>query len=318
MKKILVTGASGTLGRPLVSELRERDHAVWTCDLKHEEGDFHTRCDVAEFRQLDRVVGQESFDYVYHLAAEFGRMNGEVFYEQGWRTNVIGTRNLLELQRLYRFRLIHASTSEVYGTMAASELREITAASMGELHNDYAISKWVNEQQIRNFMASYGTQTMILRFFNAYGPGEIYHPYRSVVCLFCYNALMGRPYTVYRGYSRVFMYIDDFIPTLANACERFLPGETINVGGSEYRSVEDLSEMILMYLGIDDSLVHYSDVDLHNVQSKRPDIRMARKALGHDPAVTLEEGVPKTIEWMKEVYAQDGLSSALFPRTGSR
>ena len=98
------------------------------------------------------------------------------------------------------------------------------------------------------------------------------------------------------------MYIDDFIPTLANCCENFRDGEVVNIGGREYRSVEDLSNIILGVLKKKDSLVHYREVDEHNVTNKRPDISRAVELLDHDPKVTLEEGVAETIRWMRKVY----------------
>jgi len=151
-----------------------------------------------------------------------------------------------------------------------------------------------------NFEKRYGNQCVRLRFFNAYGPGEYYHNYRSVVCLFVYRALRALPYQVYEGYHRVFMYIDDFIPTLANVVDN--AGEVYNVGGEEFRSVRELSDLILDYLGTDDRYVTYLPEDKHNVQNKRPDIARAKGAFGHDPRTTLEQGVPRTIEWMKQVY----------------
>ena len=79
-------------------------------------------------------------------------------------------------------------------------------------------------------------------------------------------------------------------------------GEVYNIGGKEFRSVKELSNLILDYTGADPNLVEYLPEDKHNVLSKRPDIEKAMKLFGHDPQVTLEEGVPKTIEWMKSVY----------------
>ncbi|MGH7553832.1 MAG: NAD-dependent epimerase/dehydratase family protein, partial [Longimicrobiales bacterium] len=117
-----------------------------------------------------------------------------------------------------------------------------------------------------------------------------------------YRALHGLPYEVYEGYHRVFMYVDDFIPTLANVCDRFVAGEVYNIGGEEYRSVRELSDLVLRYSDRDDRLVKYLPEDRHNVQNKRPDISKAKLALGHDPRTILEQGVPATIEWMKEVY----------------
>ena len=303
MKRILVTGSKGTLGTPLVQELLKRGHEVWQCDFQHQRDDNYIRADVSNYRQLERVFEANQYDYVYHLAAEFGRINGEEYYDTLWETNVIGTRNILEWQRKKGFRLIFASSSEIYGDTVKGILSEDVPLNESIIqHNDYALTKWVNEIQIMNFEKRHGNECVRLRFFNAYGPGEFYHHYRSVVCLFCYRAMFGIPYQVYEGYHRVFMYIDDFTPTLANVVEDFIPGEVYNIGGEDYRSVRELSNLILDYLGLDDRLVEYLPEDKHNVLSKRPDIAKAKLAFGHNPKATLEEGVPKTIEWMKSVY----------------
>ncbi|MDD5510978.1 MAG: NAD(P)-dependent oxidoreductase [Dehalococcoidales bacterium] len=303
MAKILVTGSKGSLGKPLVKELKRRGHEVWQVDLQHHLDDNYLRADISSYRQMERVF-QQRYDYVYHLAAEFGRINGEEYYDTLWQTNVIGTRNILELQKQKGFRLIFASSSEIYGEVDADILSEELPLYQSIIQlNDYAISKWVNELQCMNFEKRFGSEIVRCRFFNAYGPGEHYNNYRSVVCLFCYRALHDLPYQVYQNYNRVFMYIDDFIPTLANVADRFTPGELYNIGGHEYRGVEDLSKVILDYLGLDDSRVVYLPQDVHNVKNKRPDITRARQFLGHDPRITLEEGIPRTIEWMRKVYA---------------
>jgi dTDP-glucose 4,6-dehydratase len=302
MAKILVTGSHGTLGRPLVAELNRRGHEVWGCDLQHHSYENYFRADMSKYRQLERVF-EQPYDYVYHLAAEFGRINGEEYYDTLWETNVIGTRNILEFQRSKGFKLIFASSSEIYGDNHSAILEESIPLNQSIIqHNDYATTKWVNEIQIMNFEKRYDNPCVRLRFFNASGPGAHYHHSRSVVCLFGYRALKDLPYDVYEGYHRVFMYIDDFIPTLANVCDNFVPGEVYNIGGEEFRSVHELSDLILKCCGKDDSLITYSPEDKHNVQNKRPDISKAQEAFGHNPAITLEEGVPKTIDWMKEIY----------------
>jgi dTDP-glucose 4,6-dehydratase len=300
--RILVTGSKGTLGFPLVKELSRRGHEVWGCDLQHQRDDNYIRADVSNYRQLERVFGQD-YDYVYHLAAEFGRINGEEYFDTLWETNVIGTRNVLEWQKKKGFRLIFASSSEIYGDKHADILKEDMPLNYSIIQpNDYAVTKWVNEIQIMNFEKRFGIEVVRCRFFNAYGPGEYYHHYRSVVCLFCYRALFGIPWQVYEGYHRVFMYINDFIPTLANVMENFKPGEVYNIGGAEFRSVEELSDLVLKYTGASKSLVSYLPEDKHNIQNKRPDITKAKREFGHDPKIPLEVGVPKTIEWMKSVY----------------
>ncbi len=302
MAKILVIGSRGTLGVPLVEELKNRGHEVWEVDLQHHAGERYFRADISEYRQLERVF-EQPYEFVYHLAAEFGRINGEEYYDTLWKTNVIGTRNILEWQLKKGFKLIFTSSSEIYGEAAEPLLSEDLPKYKTILqHNDYALSKWVNEVQIINFEKKHQSPIVRLRLFNAYGPGEYYHPYRSVVCLFVYRALKGIPYDVFEGYSRVFMYIDDLISSMANAANRFIPGEVYNLGGTEYRSVKDLSDLVLKQTGGDPGLVRYLPEDKHNTVSKRPDIRKAVLNLGHNPRVSLEEGLPKTVEWMKSVY----------------
>jgi dTDP-glucose 4,6-dehydratase len=314
VSKILVTGSEGTIGKRLVECLEARGHVVYGVDAKHTSRELYERADVGEYRQIRRAIDNFYPDVVYHLAAEFGRLNGDTYYEQNWKTNVIGTRHILEIQEEYDFRLVFASSSEVYGEFADRDyLHEgDVQAKMGapRLTNDYAISKWVNEQQIINATERYNTDTVTLRFFNAYGPGEYYTPYRSVVALFVYRALMGLPFKVYEGYHRTFMYVDDFIPTLANAHEEGAAGVTYNIGGVDYRSVEELADLVILHTGCDPELAVRVGQETHNTTSKRPDIRRATEVLGHDPTVPLEIGVPRLIEWMRDVYDLKQLAPA--------
>lgn len=306
MAKVLVTGSKGTLGKPLVAELKKRGHEVWEVDLQHGPGEKYFRADIGNYRQLERVFEQD-YDYVYHLAAEFGRINGEHYYDTLWETNVIGTRNILEWQLKKGFKLIFTSSSEIYGEAQEPLLTEDLPLQKTIIqHNDYALTKWANEVQVINFEKKYEVPIVRLRLFNAYGPGEYYHPYRSVVCLFIYRALHGLPYDVYEGYHRVFMYVDDLIPTIANVQDNFKAGEVYNIGGTEYRSVHELSDLVLKYTKGDPSLVRYLPEDKHNTVSKRPDIQKAIRDLNHNPQIILEEGIPKTVEWMKEVYGVKG------------
>ncbi|BAE86219.1 dTDP-glucose 4,6-dehydratase [Desulfitobacterium sp. LBE] len=304
MAKVLVTGSKGTLGTRLVEELRKRGHEVWEVDLQHDAEEKYFRADIAKYRQLERVFEQD-YDYVYHLAAEFGRINGEHYYDTLWETNVIGTRNILEWQLKKGFKLIFTSSSEIYGEAQEPLLTEDLPQQKTIIqHNDYALTKWANEVQIINFEKRYETPIVRLRLFNAYGPGEYYHPYRSVVCLFVYRALKGIPYDVYEGYHRVFMYVDDLIPTIANVGNNFKPGEVYNIGGTEYRSVRELSDLVLKYTQGDPGLIRYLPEDKHNTVSKRPDIQKAVRDLGHNPKMLLEEGIPITVEWMKKIYGE--------------
>lgn len=307
MAVILVTGSKGTLGGRLVQQLRQNGHQVWQVDTHHQPDSQYFRADVASYRQLEPVF-EQPYDYVYHLAAEFGRINGEEFYDTLWQTNVIGTRNVLEFQRRKGFKLIFASSSEIYGETQVELLDEDLPLRQPIIpHNDYAMTKWVNEVQIMNFERRYGVPVVRLRFFNAYGPGERYHNYRSVVCLMAYRALHNLPWTVFEGYHRTFMYVDDFIPTLARVADRFVPGEVYNLGGTDFRSVRELSDLILKLTGADPGLVTDLPEDRHNTVSKKPDISRAVRDLAHDPKIRLEVGLPLTLDWLRHEYPYQGV-----------
>jgi len=299
---VLVTGGLGVVGRPLVQELRRRGHNVWVIDLFHHHDLQSMRCDIGEFRQLQEIFKVADFDYVYHLAAEFGRLNGEDFYERMWKTNVIGTKNLIKLQEQKKFRMIFSSSSEIYGDYHGLMTEDIPMKQPIRQLNDYAISKWVNEQQIMNSADRFGTETVRLRLFNSYGPGEYYSPYRSAVCIFIYRALYNMPYTVYTKHVRSITYIDDMVSAMANVVNNFKIGEVFNISGDHSATMKEISDLILSILGKDDSLVKYEDIERNNALNKTADNSKAKRDLGYKTTVRLEEGLKKTIEWLKGVY----------------
>src|SRR6185437_8995802 len=216
MSKILVTGGLGTVGKVLAYTLRKRGHQVTVSGLEHNHEEGYIRCDVGSYMQLSRVFDKGEFDYVYNLAAEFGRWNGEDYYDRLWVSNVVGTKNMLRLQERHKFRLIHFSSSEVYGDYEGEMREDVMDKFEIRQLNDYALTKWVNEQQIMNSASMHGTQSVRVRLFNTYGPGEHYSTYRSVICLFIYAALHDRPYKVYLGHHRTSSYVTDTCDTLAN------------------------------------------------------------------------------------------------------
>lgn len=305
MAKILVTGGLGFIGSSLVRELRRRGHEVWICDILHSSDPESIRCDVSKFRQLERVFETAGyFDFVYHLAAEYGRWNGEHYYENLWLTNVVGTKNLIRLQERKKFRMIFFSSAEVYGDYRGVMREEVPEKIHIHLLNDYAMTKWVGEMMVKNSAMQYGTETVIIRPFNVYGPGEHYHPYRGFIPKFIYHALHDIPYTVYLGHKRTLEYITDFCEAVANIVDNFKPGEVYNIGGDKQYEIKYISDLILNYLGKDDSLVTYKEAEPFTTKVKIPDSTKAKRDLGFKITVEPEEGIPKTIEWFKRVYGQ--------------
>jgi len=306
MPRILVTGGTGFIGTNLVLELRARQHEVWISDLGQSEGPNYIRCDVSQHRQLERIFESHDFDYVYHLAAEYGRWNGEDYYENLWLTNVIGTKNLIRLQEKKRFRMIFFSSAEVYGDHDGKMSEDVMDNVPLKQMNDYAMTKWVGEMQALNSEAMFGTETVRVRPVNAYGPHEHYSPYRGVIPAFIYRALHDQPYTVYEGHIRIFDYVEDTCRTFANIVDNFKPGEVYNVGGREEweHDIRYVSDLVLRHLGKDDSRVTYNPAEPFTTRVKHMDFSKARRDLRHDPTVPLEEGIPRTIDWMKREYGR--------------
>jgi len=303
-KRILVTGGAGFIGRHLVRELRSRGHEVLSVDLYNSDLDDFRRCDVREFRQLEEACQKRTLDYAYHLAAEYGRWNGEDFYENLWRTNVVGTKNLIRLQERLGFRLVLFSSAEVYGDYNGLMREDVMDLTEIKQLNDYAISKWVCELMSLNSADQFSTQTVRVRPVNCYGPGEHFTPYRGFIPKFIYSALHNKPYTVYAGHKRIIDYVEDTCRTVANIVENFTPGEVYNVGGRpEWESdIKDYSDMVLRFVGRDDALVTYKDAEPFTTHVKRVDCSKAVRDLGHNPRVAPEEGIRRTVEWMRKVY----------------
>jgi dTDP-glucose 4,6-dehydratase len=300
--KILVTGGLGAVGRPLVAELTARGHDVWVADRGHWHGKKYMRFDVGEYRQVAALFENQSFEMVYHLAAEFGRWNGEDFYETLWRSNAVGTKHMIRLQERLRFRMVFTSSSEVYGDYRGVMSEDVLDTVPIRQMNDYAITKWVNEMQIMNSADMQGTETVRVRLFNTYGPGEYYSPYRSVICRWIYHALHNEPYVVYTRHKRTSTYVDDTARTLATIAECFKPGEVYNVTGSSLHDMKTPSDIIRCQLGLDETLVEYREEEPQTTLEKIVDGSKGQRDLDMKTTVDLEEGIARTIAWQREVY----------------
>ena len=309
-KRILVTGGSGFIGTNLVAELESRGHEVIAADLLNTDREHYIRADVRNFRQLERIFENNTFDYVYHLAAEYGRWNGEDYYENLWETNCIGTKHMIRLQEKKKFRMIFYSSAEVYGDYEGRMTEDVmihNPISDTYQMNDYAITKWAGELMCLNSAKMAGTETVRVRPVNCYGPHEHYSPYRGFIPKFIWHALHDKPYTVFKGHKRIIDFVEDSCRTWANIVDNFIPGEVYNVAGKPEweRDIKQYSDLILKAVGKDDSLVTYEGAEPFTTKIKTIDCSKAERDLNHNPKITPEEGIKRTVEWMRWNYHID-------------
>ncbi len=308
MNKVLITGGSGFIGTNLSNELSKRGISNIITDTNKTEKTNYVRADVGNLRQLSAIFDKYgTFDYVFHLAAEYGRWNGEDFYEDLWQTNAVGTKNILRLQEKLKFKLIFFSSAEVYGDYEGQMNESIMINNpIKDTYqmNDYAITKWAGELMCYNSRRMFGTETVIVRPVNCYGPYEHFTEYRGFIPKFIYNALNKRTYTVYKNHKRIIDYVEDTCRTIANIIDNFIDGEIYNIGGKNEWEMEikAYSDLILKKIGISDSIVEYKESEINTTKIKQIDFSKSIRDLNHKPITDPEEGISKTVDWMKKYY----------------
>jgi dTDP-glucose 4,6-dehydratase len=323
--KVLVTGGAGFIGSNLVHYLvRERGYDVLTVDKLTYAGNKASLDLVADrpnhrFLQADicdRAAIAEAFasfqpDRVMHLAAESHVDRSITGAEDFIVTNVLGTFTMLEAARAHyqalapeareRFRFLHVSTDEVYGSLPAEGLFSETTPY--DPSSPYSASKASSDHLAQAWHRTYGLPVVVSNCSNNYGP---YHFPEKLIPLTMLNAMAGKELPVYgRGENiRDWLYVADHARALDIIAERGRPGETYNVGGRNERRNIDVVRRICAVL---DRLVpgDAPREELIRFVADRPghDARYAIDAtkleteLGWTAAETFETGIEKTVEW---------------------
>ncbi len=303
--KILITGGLGTIGRLLNYYLIKKNYEVIYLDLAHNNDKNYYRCDLSKYAQIAKLFDKYKFDLVYHTGAEFGRWNGEDFYENVWLSNVIGTKNILRLQEIYKFKLIFFSSSEVYGDYEGLMSENVLDKFPIKQMNDYAISKWTNEMQIKNSMLQFNTKSVILRLFNTYGPGEIFNEYRSVVSRFVHNCIKDEDLIVYKGHKRTSTYIKDLINVCLEIPSNFKSGETYNVAGDDVHSIEELAKIVIKNCENTKSKIVIKDSEIMTTKDKVTTNSKIKNDFNFKQSISIDQGISNTYKWMKNYYNND-------------
>jgi UDP-glucose 4-epimerase len=298
----LITGAAGFLGATLANHLSKQGHQVRgiddlsTGDKAALSPDVHfTRGDVNDRPKLWTLL--QDVDVVYHLAARVSVPESVLYPREYNAANVGGTVSLMEAMRDVGVRrVVMASSGAVYGDLGAQPIKEDSPPNP---RSPYAVSKLAAEHYIRTIGRLWGMETVSLRIFNAYGPGQrlpVSHP--PVVPHFIKQTLRNGSLVVHSdgAQTRDYVYVDDVVSALVAAMTApNLDGEVINIGSGVETSVRDLVNAVTKIVPGKAEVIYNPRVS-GGVSRMRADLTLAKQKLSYTPSVSLEDGLRMTYE----------------------
>lgn len=314
-KKIFVSGGAGFIGTTLCARLVD-DNEIVIFDNEHRNALKYTelakhpnirfvRGDVLDYQSVLKAM--EGCQIVVHLAAIAGV--DEVFNHPvlTMKVNMLGTYHVLEAGLQHRVeRLVDFSTSEVFGSYAfrVQEGDVTSLGAVGETRWTYAVSKLATEHLAHNYFKEFGLPTVSIRPFNIYGPLQVG---QGAIHSFVVRALRGEDLVVHNDGAqiRAWCYIDDIVDGVVLALTSpEAVGQAFNIGNP--RSVVTVYNLAREVIRLSESTsqIRFEVVDRVDVELRIPSITKAQKLLGFHPAVDLEMGLLRTIEWYRNMLKE--------------
>lgn len=308
---VVVTGAAGFIGSNLTDALLTAGHEVLAIDdlssgaAENVDGRVDwLRADVADVDAMtEAFAGRE---VVFHQAAHRSVVRSVDQPLASDHANTHGTLSVLAAARAAGVRrVVYASSSSVYGTAEVRPTPETVAPCPG---SPYAVSKLAGEHYARVYTELYDLETVSLRYFNVYGPRQ--RPdsaYAPVIPLFIDLLRRGEPPTVHGDglQTRDFTYVGDVVRAnelAATAPAATSSGRVLNVAGGAEVSLLAILDALRDHLGVDVEPVHTSP-RLGDVRHTSADLTAVRAAIGYEPAVSLADGLARTVDWLAARWA---------------
>jgi UDP-glucose 4-epimerase len=308
-KRIVVTGGAGFVGSNVVRKLLEESADVLVLD------DFYTgddnnlpagksnleiiRGSVTDFDLVRQTFTNSSL--VFHLAARniiVSTRNPREDYE----VNIGGTLNVLLAARELKIpRVVYSSSTSVYGNPRYLPINEDDATNM---LSPYAVSKFAGENYCKAFYESYGLSSSVVRYSNVYGTAQRPdNPYCGVVAKFFESAMKGESLRIHGDgeQTRDFTYIDDVVEaTLLAGISAKADGQVYNVGTGREVTVNQLARLIIEITGATVEPAYVDRRDIDNIRRRVVNIEKIRRELRWIPTFTVEQGLRRTYQWLKE------------------
>ncbi len=305
--RILVTGGAGFLGSHLCDRLLNEGHEILCLD------NFFT----GRKQNIAHLLGNPKFELIRHDVTEPFRVEVDQIYNlacpaspphyqynpiKTTKTSVMGAINSLGLAKRVKARVFQASTSEVYGDPNVHPQDESYWGNVNPIgrRSCYDEGKRCAETLFFDYHRENGVDIRVVRIFNTYGPRMLADDGR-VVSNFIVQALKGENLTVYGDGSqtRSFCYVDDLIEGFVRLMNQDKTVGPVNIGNPGEFTMLQLAELVLKKVG-GKSKISNMPLPADDPKQRRPDISLAKEALGWEPKVPLEEGLNRTIDYFRQ------------------
>ena len=309
--RILITGGAGFIGSHLCEQFIRDGHRVLCVDnfITGVEANIAALLNHPSFLLIRHDISRplevvEPIDFVLHFASPASPPDYLKYPIQTMKVGSLGTLNALGIAKAKRSKFLLASTSEVYGDPQVNPQPESYWGHVNPVgpRGVYDEAKRFAEALTRAYHREHQVDTRIVRIFNTYGPRMRREDGRAIPN-FITQALQAKPITLFGDgtQTRSFCYISDLVAGLLKLMGSSLH-EPVNLGNPQERSLLELAKTILKLTGSASSLVT-RPLPVDDPKVRCPDVRLASRELGWAAKVSLEEGLPKTIEWFRAGWA---------------
>lgn len=303
-KRILITGGAGFIGSHLCKRLLDENHEV-TCLDNYFTGNKDNILDLRDnpyFEMVRHDITHPFFievDWIFNLACPASPVHYQYNPIKTLKTNIMGTLNMLGLAKRVKARILHASTSEVYGDPEMHPQKEDYWGNVNPigLRSCYDEGKRASETLMMDYKREQNVDSKIVRIFNTYGP-KMRADDGRVVSNFIVQALKGEDITVYGDgtQTRSFCYVDDLINVIVKMMKKDNFCGPVNTGNPDEFTIMELAEKVISLTNSNSKII-FQPLPSDDPTQRKPDISLAKRELDWEPTIKLDEGLRKTIAY---------------------
>jgi len=292
-RTILITGGAGFIGSHIADALTTDNDITVLDDLSSGSrenvpgGATFIEGDVRDDDTLKNAAADA--DVIFHEAAIVSVQQSIDQPQRCQDVNLAGTLAVLEAARREDARVVFASSAAIYGEPTSVPIDEAEPTAPA---SPYGIDKCAADQYVRTYHDLYGLDTVALRYFNVYGPGQTGGDYSGVISIFREQALTGDPITVDGDGSqtRDFVHVEDIVRANLLAATTDAVGTAYNIGTGTETSIQTLAETVQSIADADSPIVH-GEPRPGDIDRSCADVTRAQEQLGYEPKISLEEGL---------------------------